>query len=331
MFAPLILVVLGIVLLFNTMNVLDWTIWDRVWRLWPLVLIAFGVDVALGRRNRPLANLIIGGLAVVGVASLFFDVGFGYAVLSFGSWISSAVIMVGLVLLFAYLLATRGGFMNTTAKVLQAPLNVPLNGAQAASVRIDFGAGELNIGALQPGSGALAAGTLEYYDNQPEPRVTATPGPNAALHIEAQTPNSFSWPFGGDRVVTAHWNIGLDPQIPTDLAVHTGASKVILDLERLRANRVSLELGASTATVVLPAQAGNTQASVQGGAMTTQLYVPASVEARILVEAGLASVKVDPRFRKQGNQYVSDNYGRGPNNLDLEIHVGAATVEVISR
>lgn len=38
----------GIILLFNTAGILPWTVWDYIWRFWPLLLILWGLQIILG-------------------------------------------------------------------------------------------------------------------------------------------------------------------------------------------------------------------------------------------------------------------------------------------
>ena len=47
---PLLLIAVGLLFLFNTLGVLPWSLWDTIWRLWPVVLILIGVDILFGRR-----------------------------------------------------------------------------------------------------------------------------------------------------------------------------------------------------------------------------------------------------------------------------------------
>ena len=45
---PLILIGLGVVFLLNNLGILDWSIWEILLRLWPVLLVAAGLDLILG-------------------------------------------------------------------------------------------------------------------------------------------------------------------------------------------------------------------------------------------------------------------------------------------
>jgi hypothetical protein len=72
---PILIIGVGAVLLLNTLGYLPYSIWTVLLRLWPVVLIAIGIDLLIGRRTlagRLLALVLIlallgGGLWLAGV------------------------------------------------------------------------------------------------------------------------------------------------------------------------------------------------------------------------------------------------------------------------
>ena len=69
LFGPVILIGLGVVFLLNNLGILDWSVWEVIVRLWPVLLIAAGLDVLIGRRSAlgSLLSLVL-TLAVLGGA-----------------------------------------------------------------------------------------------------------------------------------------------------------------------------------------------------------------------------------------------------------------------
>jgi hypothetical protein len=104
---------LGLVFLLQTLDVLPWGLWRTLWRLWPVLLIALGICLAMRRFNVWLVSLI--------VAALFAGV-----------------------LGIAYAQYQSAPSEQPTILTSSEPLD-SLNGAQ---VDIDFEAGNLDIGSL---------------------------------------------------------------------------------------------------------------------------------------------------------------------------------------
>ena len=58
------LVFLGIVFLFQTLDVLPWGLWRTLWRYWPVLIIITGLGILLRRYNVWLVSLLV--LVVLG-------------------------------------------------------------------------------------------------------------------------------------------------------------------------------------------------------------------------------------------------------------------------
>ena len=41
----LILLLIGIILLANTLQILDWTVWSNIFKLWPLLVVSLGLSL----------------------------------------------------------------------------------------------------------------------------------------------------------------------------------------------------------------------------------------------------------------------------------------------
>lgn len=63
-----ILLFLGIVFLLQNLNVLPWSLWETLWRYWPVLLIVSGLGLLLRRFNVWLVSLLL--LAILVAALL---------------------------------------------------------------------------------------------------------------------------------------------------------------------------------------------------------------------------------------------------------------------
>jgi hypothetical protein len=291
---PLLLILAGVLFLLNNLGILDWSIWDSLWRLWPLVLVIIGIDLLVGRRSPLLSFLLV-------------------------------VVVLGL---GAVLLYSMGGFASN-GSIRQQTLNAPLNDASSATVRVDIGVGDLRLDSGE--GGQLATGMLDYYEHWGTPTInTDTSGGRTTLTINQRSQGGVNVlpPFTNRGL---NWDIHLNPQPALVLDLNTGAGRTTVDLDKLRVSNLTLNSGVGSTTVIFPSQAGTTTASVKGGAGSIDITIPSSVEARIKVSTGLGSVNIDPRFKKTSNDlYESSGYSDAKNKLDLTISAGVGSLNVQS-
>jgi len=202
---------------------------------------------------------------------------------------------------------------------------IPLEGASRARVHIQHGAGQLTLhgGA---GSGELVNGTfgggLDYHAQREGDEL------NVKMRMARRDDWFFApWMWGGRGLLD--WSFSLNGGIPVALDLKTGASDMQLDLTDVRVTDFRLETGASSTRLTLPAQAGFTRAAIDGGATSIKVRVPPGVAARIVASGGAASIDVDQsRFPRLGAAYQSPDYETAPNRVEMDIHVGAGSVDV---
>jgi hypothetical protein len=259
LFWGIALVVVGILLLLNTLGILRVNVWGL---LWPTMLIVFGVSVL---------------------------------------WRAFA--------------GPRPSDVEQVA--------IPLEGASRARVKMEFGAGRLNVsgdaGPNEIVSGSFEGG-LDYKSKLDGDTLTLK------LRTRHEDWWLMPWMWAGSR---REWTVQLNPQVPLALEVEAGASESHLDLSRVRAHDIQLEIGASSAELTLPAGAGNTRATIEAGAATMKIRVPPGVAARIQFEGGASTFQADPvRFPRTGAYYQSPDYDSAPNKVDLHIEAGAGTVKI---
>jgi hypothetical protein len=62
-FGAIFLIAIGTIFLLNNFELLPWTIWVNIWRLWPVILIFIGLRIIAGRNM--LTNFIITILVLI--------------------------------------------------------------------------------------------------------------------------------------------------------------------------------------------------------------------------------------------------------------------------
>lgn len=300
LFVGLILIGLGAIFLLDALDA-----WPDDAGKWPGILIVIGVAMAadqLFRRERiswfaPLLLIGLGGFFLLRDLDLVES-----------EFVWPAILIVGGLALI--LGTTRRGTVETSS------IDVPLDNASRARVRVDHGGGELRVSSLPAVSRSLCQGTVAAV----EQRVHKS-GDRLDVVLRQRHASWF-------RSLGREFRIDFNPGVELELDFHTGATDSRLDLEDLLVRSLELKTGASSTTVIAPSR-GHTVASVDAGAASVEFRVPGGVAARISVDAGLADVDIDTtRFLPSGGGYESPDYTTSVNRLELRIKGGVAGFKV---
>lgn len=287
---PLILIGLGVWFLLSNLGVVSWDIWRTIWRLWPLVLIAVGLDILLGRRS---------------------------------VWLSLAAVLVVLAIGSAAVLFILPGIgARVPASVEQ--INQPLQGAAEADVQIRFGAGRLS---LQSGaeSDQLITGTAELGPQEQISQDYRRDGDTVTYVLRSLGVGApfVAGPNGPDNT----WDLRMNPDIPARLSVDLGAGTSTVDLSRLRVHDFQLHGGVGTVTLTMPRR-GQCSARINGGIGEATVIIPSGVAADIRVEGGLGGVSVDGDFQRGEDRYTSPDFLTAEDRVEMRITGGVGHVTI---
>jgi hypothetical protein len=296
----LILVGIGAVYLLQAMDY-----WPAGSSAVPGLLIVFGVAILVDRQYRGESKswLFPSSLIAFGVFLLLRGAGI----------IESDFIWPG-VLIGAGVLLIAGAMRRGT--VATRSIDIPIDGASRARVRIDHGGGELRVGSLNASSSSLCSGSV----GEVEQKVGRS---RDRLDVSLRQRRR-AWV----RSLGQEFRIDFNPGIELELDLHTGASDSRLDLTRLLVTSLELKTGASSTVIYCP-ERGHTRASVDAGAASVEFHIPAIAAGRITTDTGIAEVDIDTRrFMPSGGGYESPDYGTAVNRVDLHIHGGLASFKV---
>lgn len=286
---PVILIFLGVVLLLNTMGILAWSVWDVIIRIWPVLLIAWGLDLLIGRRS------IWGSLLVLVLI---------VAVLAGALWLSWARTETGQILASEEIVQALGG--ATQSKVVIAPA--------VASLKIEAleESNSLIEGVVRLGSGERVARdfTIEKGSATFTLRSEGVPAP------------FFGW-WGGERT----WELGLNPEVPVELEVSLGAGQSYIDLTGLAVRGLNLSTGVGGTTIILPDE-GLVQAEIDGAIGETVVVIPQGMAARIHFDTALVSRDLPDGYQGQDDLYISPGYESAENRVDLEVGLAIGRVAI---
>ncbi len=287
---PLVLVGLGLLVLLGNIGVRTGNVWTVLGQLWPVLLIAAGLELVVGRRVPWAAWLIaLGTIAVFGL----------------GVWF----------------LPRRPAALLLASESFATPLGT----ARRAEVALVVGAGTLKIGALDASSNLIEA-TMQRRANETIRRKVQVQNDTARVTLRTGERGLEMWPWRSSEQAPA-WDVRLHPAVSTTLSVTIGAGQATLDLADLTLTNVAVTTGAGQTMITMPA-AGQLTTSVSTGAGQTMITIPSTMAARIRIASGGLGRQVVGNYRQDGDVYVSPHYATATNRLDLEVHSGAGNLVI---
>jgi hypothetical protein len=223
-------------------------------------------------------------------------------------------VTIGLALTFAA--CDEGRESRTETRTVEA------GGAEAVEVDVRMGAGELR---LQGGASALMEGRfdtnyprwipeVDYRVRDRKGELTVRQRRSARIH------------FGHSR---NEWTIGLNSGLTTGLRVRLGAGQSRLDLRAMALESLDINMGVGEVDLDLSGpRTKSLRARIEGGVGSGTVRLPRDVGVRVEVDGGIGSV--DARgFDKRGHTYTNEAYGRTPVSIDLSIHAGIGSIDLI--
>ena len=301
----ILILTLGIVLLLNTTGLVGWGIWLPLFRLWPLILIAIGLNIILTPRF-PIISAI--------VVALIFAAGLGAAYLS--SW-------------------EIPGDGNRSRQY-----GISSNQSELLELDINFGAGSLVVDSIvSPDENEVIMADFNNLGARVDKKVIEN-GTGIILSVDAPgvrlEDDGDGWKyeidlFGLFRTLgNLRWDVGVSPEIAEIiLDIEGGAADIDLRLTDLNVKTLDIDIGAADIDIDLPSDAGHTQVYIDAGAADIDIAVPDGVAALINSDSALSSLDVDTsRFPETGEVWQSPDYDTAQNRVEINIDTGASSVSI---
>lgn len=292
-------VVIGLILLGQMLGVLEWQVWLNVLRLWPLLLIALGLEI-IGKAMRSDAVRMLGTLVIVG--------GLLYGALVMTPASGWPLVWVG------------------NKPVEPFSLSEPHDaGVTDGTARIEAGVGDFSLAEGKPlvTAEGRAAGTPEFS--------ATSSGHTAEVRIGSGSEQW--WPAAS----ASELDVTLDREVSWDLQVNTGVSTFEVDLRDLAVTDLALDAGVSDGRLILgPSGAAGTddrvEARVNTGVSSLQLRVPKGDSVRVAIKSGLSSADFDGTWDRSGGEdsrvWTSEDFDDSGAYWDIQIRAGIGSINV---
>jgi len=288
---PALLIGVGFVFLLSNLGYLALDVWIAIIRLWPILLVAIGLDIAIGHRRSPWWSLV--GLVVV------------------------LALLAGALL--AYGITVDRGQALSSEQISQ-----PLQAASHAKVVIEPAVGSILIDTLS-GPDLLVSGNIRLGNAGQVSQSYSVTG-NTGTYTLRRTGTSFvGYPFG--TAGEWGWKLGLSAAIPIDLKVTMGAGNIDLDLTTLDLSALQVDMGVGKTTLTLP-KGGRFQGKIDSAIGQIEVIVPPGTALRVKADTGLANINVPQDFIKEGDFYSSPAYATSASRIDLEASQAIGNIQI---
>ena len=128
--------------------------------------------------------------------------------------------------------------------------------------------------------------------------------------------------------------VALNASIPWDIEIRGASSRLVADLRGLRLGSLSMDGGASSIEVLLPALTGTVAMVILGGASNVAICRPEGVAARLRVEGGVTNLRFDDRCIGAAGSEMdlgSRDYDLAADRYDVTVTGGANNLSLYER
>lgn len=289
--APIVFAGLGTLFLLSNLGYLQVSVWQMALRLWPLLVIAIGLDLIIGRRSRYSAWLgVLLGLVIVG----------GIVFLSLNTQISGATIR-------------------------QQPFNVAVPaGVTSLDATINYAVGNLKVSGGAPTDQLIEGNFMTSSTEQIGKNVQ---GDHAILSLSNSGSTVFFVGPGG----IPQWDVQFNSNLPLDLRTSLAMGEQTLDLTGLNLSNLKVDQALGKVVLILPVGKSSYPVRFSGAVGEVVVRLPADLPVRIQLNTGLVSVQLPVGFTRNGNEVISPSGGISANRVDLQIDqaMGSVVIETL--
>ena len=318
----LTLLLIGIILLTNTLNILEWSVWSNIIKLWPLLLVSWGISLILrGKSLSFLGPLIIFLGIILGVAASYMGIGLeGEMVREAKTLSREIVIEVEKVpeteITPGIETASETEISSETETSLETKEYLEI---ERASIELNLDVGKLTLAESTP---LLYECISQYRYKEFEPfeefshtekeaNIVISHSPVTARKMSHNTNNE--------------WQLKLNNQVLYDLSVKTGAFDTDCNLSAFKVEKLYIESGASNINLVVPKY--NSKIIIDSGVSNIDIAIPKNVGAIVNIDSGIAIKDLD-NFIKRDSMYISNNYDSSEFKVDIEIDCGVSNINI---
>jgi hypothetical protein len=289
-----ILISVGVVFLLNNLGHVPWAVWFRILSLWPIILVALGIELIFKRTRLAFLTIL------------------------------SPLLLMAAILGPAYFqnVGLTGVYRATETYQYAEDLDTSVTKATAI---IQLRAGNLKVSSETE---RLVSADLDYWKRRP---ITTSEysGFDSSATVEIRDKDrewrGWSWRAWGAK----DWDIRLTNRVPLNLRIYGQATEAELDLSDLRITNISLETKAGNFEIKLGDLVDQVNGTIDSDACRLHLVIPEGTGLRIENHSQLTSTRFsDISILKYDNIYKTANFEQADRKITLSLE-GSVTRLVV--
>lgn len=255
LFWPILLVGVGIVWLLSNLGMIQPVSLGSILKFWPVLLIVFGMDMLFSRRY-PWVGGVVGLLAVAGVVAL----------LMFGPKVG----------------------ITTNSETKSETFASPLEGVKTVEYDFDTSSSPVSITALENNNTDLISADITYRGTM---RFDVNGSDHTTVWMSEYSDNTswLNWDFSFDNL---KWDIGLSPEVPSDIILNGGSGSITMDLTGLQLTSLQTDLGSGASTITLPQSKESYSVDIESGSGSVTVRVPDQASLSLSLDTGSGATSV---------------------------------------
>jgi hypothetical protein len=289
-----ILISVGLVFLLNNLGYVPWDVWFRVISLWPVILVALGIEIIFKKTRLSFLTIL------------------------------SPLLFMAAILGPTYFQSVELTGIHPAPETYQYSEDLDTSVVKATAI-VQLRTGNLKISS-EPSQ--LVSAKLDFWKRRP---ITSSEysGFDSSATIEIRDKErewkGWSWRAWGAK----DWDIRLTNRIPVDLRIYAKATDADLDLSDLRVTNLNLETKAGDFGIKLGDMVDQMNGTIQSDASRIHLLVPECLGLRIENHSRLTSTSFSDLFIiKHDNIFETSNFEQAPRKVTLSLE-GSVTRLVV--
>jgi len=327
-FNGLTFLLIGTILLANTLEILDWSVWSNLFNLWPLLVISLGLSLIFkGKSLSFMGPLIIFLGIIAGVGAGYMGISFeGEMVREVKTLSREIVIEVEKVPETETALETEAIPEIETAPDTETTLETEVvletkeyHEIERASIGLNLDVGKLTLSESTPLLYECVS-QYRYKEFEPFEKFSRTEKEADILIYHSPITKKVI-----SNNVKNNWQLKLNNKIIYDLSVKTGAIDIDCNLSDFKVEKLYIESGASNINLVLPQY--NSKITIDTGVSNINIAIPKNVGATVNIDSGIAIKDLDD-FIKRNGTYISHNYNESEYKTEIAIDCGVSNIDI---